>query len=225
MPGAAPVPGDGQVPAAAQSSYCASEARGASATHAEASRWYCAAASRWAPSAADRRAASRAYRRTAAPSPAPSAWWASTAGSVLPMSRSTASTRAYSSLLRCGAIASSTAIRTSSCRNRSELASAVRRPVLRQSSSSAADPPRADASTSRSVLVPMTATACKASRTLGGGKELRPADWIGVAVLPVQQVLVHDRPEVRIIQPPSVQSVEQRGKPADRHGQQAAAWP
>ena len=58
-----------------------------------------------------------------------------------------------------------------------------------------------------------------------GGEELRPADGIGVAVLPVHQVLLHDRPEVRIVQPPLVQPVEQRGKPADRHGQQPAARP
>ena len=59
---------------------------------------------------------------------------------------------------------------------------------------------------------------------VGGGEELRPANGIGVTVLPVLQVLVRDRPEVRIVQPPVVQPVEQRGEPADRHGQHAAAW-
>ena len=54
-------------------------------------------------------------------------------------------------------------------------------------------------------------------------KELRPADRIGVAVLPVHQVLAHDRPELRIIQPALIQPIEQRGEPADRHRQQAAA--
>src|SRR6516225_8017902 len=33
------------------------------------------------------------------------------------------------------------------------------------------------------------------------GEELRPAHRIGIAVLPVRQVTVHDRPEQRIIQP------------------------
>ena len=51
------------------------------------------------------------------------------------------------------------------------------------------------------------------------------ADRIGVAVLAVGQVLVHDRPENRIVQPVLVQPVEQRGEPADRHRQQAAARP
>ena len=51
------------------------------------------------------------------------------------------------------------------------------------------------------------------------------ADGSGIAVLAVQQVLVHDRPEVRIVQPALVQPVEQRGEPADRHGQHAAARP
>ena len=36
---------------------------------------------------------------------------------------------------------------------------------------------------------------------VGGSEELRPADRIGVAVLPVYQVLVHDRPELRIVEP------------------------
>ena len=45
---------------------------------------------------------------------------------------------------------------------------------------------------------------------------------IRVAVLPVGQVLVHDGPEYRIVQPALVQPVEQRGEPAHRHRQQPA---
>src|SRR6202034_2943385 len=56
------------------------------------------------------------------------------------------------------------------------------------------------------------------SMEIRSGEELRPANRIRVAVLPVHQVLVYDRPEARIIQPALVQPVEQRGEPADRHG-------
>jgi hypothetical protein len=44
---------------------------------------------------------------------------------------------------------------------------------------------------------------------IGRGEELRPADRVGVTVLAVRQVLVDDRPEVRIVQPALVQPVEQ----------------
>jgi hypothetical protein len=60
---------------------------------------------------------------------------------------------------------------------------------------------------------------------VGGGEELRPAGRVGVAVLPVRQVLVHDRPEDRIIQPALIQPIQQRSEPADRHRQQLAARP
>ena len=55
---------------------------------------------------------------TAFSSPAPSAWWASSAGSASPSASSAARRCACSSALRCGAMPASTAIRTSSCRNR-----------------------------------------------------------------------------------------------------------
>ena len=60
---------------------------------------------------------------------------------------------------------------------------------------------------------------------IGGSEELRSADRIGIAVLTVRQVLDHDQPELRIIQPALIQPIKQRGEPADRHRQQAAAWP
>jgi len=48
---------------------------------------------------------------------------------------------------------------------------------------------------------------------VGGGEELRPADRVGVAVLPVGQVALHDRPEVRVVQPALIQPIQQRGEP------------
>ena len=102
------------------------------------SNW--AAASRCAPRAADRRAASGAWRRTAGASAAPSAWWASSAGSAPPRSSSAVSSRLCSSAVRCGGMLASTAIRTSSCRNRSPGPSAMRIPVLRPSSRPAVSP-------------------------------------------------------------------------------------
>jgi hypothetical protein len=42
-------------------------------------------------------------------------------------------------------------------------------------------------------------------------------------MLPIGQVLVHDRPQVRIVKPVPIQPAEQCGEPAYRHGQQAAA--
>jgi hypothetical protein len=42
-------------------------------------------------------------------------------------------------------------------------------------------------------------------------------------MLPIGQVLVHDRPEARIVQPALIQPIEQRSEPAHRYRQQAAA--
>ena len=50
------------------------------------------------------------------------------------------------------------------------------------------------------------------SMEVGGSEELRPADRIGVAVLAIGQVLVHDRPEDRVIQLVRIQPVQQRGE-------------
>src|ERR1039457_4373885 len=60
---------------------------------------------------------------------------------------------------------------------------------------------------------------------VGGGEELGLAGRVGVAVLAVGQVLLHDRPEDRVIEPARIQPVEQRGEPAPRHGQQPPTWP
>src|SRR5258708_38087039 len=58
---------------------------------------------------------------------------------------------------------------------------------------------------------------------IGSGEELRPAAGIGVAELPVDQVLGHDRPEVRIAQPAVNEPAPQPRAPADRHGEEPAA--